>query len=170
MVDKKNIVLIGFMGSGKSSVGKHLSQTLNMQYISCDDIIEEKEKMKISEIFKTKGEKYFREKEKEVIKDVSDLTGCVIATGGGIILNWENIEHLKRNGRIFFLKAKPSIIYERIKDDKGRPLLNVSRPLFAIKRILKARIPLYMEASDYTIDTSGFSIDEVAFKIKNSWR
>lgn len=166
MKNKKNIVLIGFMGSGKSSVGMALSKDLNMQYISTDDIIEEQERMKIEEIFKTKGEKYFREKEKEVIKEVSHLKGCIIATGGGIVLNWENVENLKKGGKIFFLKAKPRVIYERIKEDRTRPLLNVPNPLSAIRRILKARMPLYMEAADYTIDTSAISIEEVVEKIK----
>lgn len=163
----KNIVLIGFMGAGKSSVGRALSEALHMQYISTDDIIEEQEKMKIVEIFKTKGEKYFREREKEVIKEVSNMKGCIIATGGGSVLNWENVEHLKKGGEIFFLKAKPEVIYERIKDDKGRPLLNVADPISTIKRILKARIALYRKAADYTIDTSALSIDEVVEKIKN---
>lgn len=165
-MDFYNIVLIGFMGSGKSSVGMELSKALNMQYISTDDIIEKKEGMKIKEIFKIKGENYFREKEKEVIKEVSDVKGCVIATGGGIVLHWENVEHLKKGGKIFFLKAKPSVIYERIKGDKGRPLLNVANPLSAIRRILKTRMPLYRKAADYTIDTSAISIEEVVEKIK----
>jgi len=162
-----NIVLIGFMGSGKSSVGLYLSENLNMKYISTDDIIEEREKMKISEIFKKYGEKYFREKEKEVVKEAAGLKNCVIATGGGIVLHWENIEALKKNGRIFFLKASPNVIYERIKDDKTRPLLNVARPIFAIKRILKKRMPLYKEAADYIIDTSRLSIEGVGEKIKD---
>lgn len=162
-----NIVLIGFMGSGKSSVGHYLAKILDMQYISTDDIIEEREKMKIGEIFKKKKEKYFREKEREVVAYVSNLKTCVIATGGGIVLNWENVEALKKNGKTFFLKASPEVIYERIKDDKTRPLLNVDDPLSAIKRILKARMPLYRKAADYTIDTTKLSIEDVAEKIKN---
>lgn len=162
-----NIVLIGFMGSGKSSVGHYLAKILGMQYINTDDIIEQREGMKISEIFKKNGEKYFRKKEKEVIANVSNLKACVIATGGGIVLNWENVEALKKGGKIFFLKASPEVIYERIKDDKTRPLLNVDDPPSAIKRILKARMPLYRSAADYTIDTTRLSIDEVAEKIKN---
>ncbi|MEW6103006.1 MAG: shikimate kinase [bacterium] len=160
-----NIVLIGFMGSGKSSVGSCLSKILNMKYISTDDIIEEREKMKIRKIFKEKGEKYFREKEKEVISEVSNFDGCVIATGGGIVLNWDNVENLRKNGTLFFLKTKGNVIYERIKGDKQRPLLSVDDPISAIRRILKARLPLYKEAADWTIDTSSLSISEVADRV-----
>ncbi len=161
----KNIILIGFMGSGKSTVGYTLSKTLNLKYVSTDDIIEEREKMKIGEIFKKYGEKYFREKEKEVINEVSNFSGCVIATGGGIVLNSENVENLKKGGKIFFLKTNYNVIYERIKNDKGRPLLQLDDPLSAIKRILKARLPLYKDAADYTINTSGLSIEEVVNNI-----
>ncbi|MEW6679572.1 MAG: shikimate kinase [bacterium] len=160
-----NIVLIGFMGSGKSSVGAYLSKILNMQYISTDDMIEEREKMKIKKIFKEKGEKYFREKEKEVISEVSNFDGCVIATGGGIVLNWDNVENLRKNGTIFFLKTKGDVIYERIKGDKQRPLLSVDDPISAIRRILRARLALYKKAADYVIDTSALSITEVADRV-----
>ncbi|HAW49899.1 TPA: shikimate kinase [bacterium] len=162
-----NIVLIGFMGSGKSSVGKYLASCLNLEYISSDDIIEEREKMKISDIFKKYGEKYFREREKEVIRDVSNRKNTVIATGGGIVLNWENVENLKKNGVTFFLRTSCGTIYNRIKDDKTRPLLDVEDPISTIRRILKVRMPLYKAASDYIIDTSRLSVEEVSEKIKN---
>ncbi|MEK9148903.1 MAG: shikimate kinase, partial [Candidatus Desantisbacteria bacterium] len=122
----KNIVLIGFMGSGKTSVGKALFKKLNIPYVDSDEVIEAEEKRPISQIFEEDGESYFRDKEIEAIENLSERRGWIISTGGGVVLNPENIFNLKRNGLIFYLKTIPSVIYNRIKDDSTRPLVNVS--------------------------------------------
>ncbi|MDI6751274.1 MAG: shikimate kinase [bacterium] len=161
----KNIVLIGFMGSGKTSVGKALSMKLNLPYVDSDGVIEAEEKRPISQIFEEDGESYFRDKEIEVIESLSERRGWIISTGGGVVLNPENIFNLKRNGLIFYLKTTPSVIYNRIKDDSTRPLVNVSNPLERIENLLRRRTWLYEESADYVVDTSSLTIDEVRDKI-----
>ncbi|MDD5773182.1 MAG: shikimate kinase [bacterium] len=168
-----NIVLIGFMATGKTILGKLLAERLNMKFIDTDVLIEENEGKKISKIFEKEGEKYFRNLEKEVIKKVSRKNNTVISTGGGVVLLPENIERLKRKGIIICLKTRPEVILERIKLQKGiRPLLNKPEPLKEIKSILKKRAPYYKQA-DFTIDTSDFEaekiIDRISGKILNKF-
>ncbi|MBU1261367.1 shikimate kinase [bacterium] len=161
----KNIVLIGFMGSGKTSVAKELSRRLNLPYIDSDQRIEAEEKRPISQIFAEDGEGYFRDKEIEAIENLSERRGWIISTGGGVVLNPENIFNLKKNGNIFYLKTTASVIYNRIKDDSTRPLVNVSEPQERIEKLLQIRTRLYEEAADYIIDTSSLTVDEVVDKI-----
>ncbi|MCM8782440.1 MAG: shikimate kinase [Candidatus Omnitrophica bacterium] len=160
----KNIVLVGFMGSGKSAVGKRLSRQLKMKFVSTDDIIEEREKRPIREIFEKCGEPYFRNIEKEIVKEVSNFDNVVIAAGGGVVLDGENMSNLRKKGIIICLTATPEIIYERTKSDKHRPLLNVVNPVARIRQLLDYRAPFYAKA-DYQIDTSNKSIEEVAEEI-----
>ena len=154
----KNIVLIGFMGSGKSMTAKALSNKLKIKYFSTDDLIEAKQKRSIAQIIEDKGWDYFRELEHKEIKKLSSKKGVVIDCGGGIVLNPKNIKLLKVNGIIFYLKVTPKIIYNRLKDDKTRPLISGPNPQAKIKEILKTRIPLYNQA-DFTVDASDPSID-----------
>jgi shikimate kinase len=160
-----NIVLIGFMGSGKSCVAKRLSEKLNMPYVDADSIIEEEEKREISQIFAEDGEPYFREKEVEVIKRLSEKRGYIISTGGGCVLESENIENLKKRGRLFFLKTEPEAVYKRIKDDGSRPLLNLKDPLRRIRELLRVRTPIYESCADCIIDTSNLTIEGVVERI-----
>lgn len=161
----KNIVLIGFMGSGKTSVAKELGKKLNLPYIDSDGVIEAEEKRSISQIFAEDGESYFRDKEMEVIENLSERRGWIISTGGGVVLNPENVFNLKKNGKIFYLKTIASVIYNRIKDDHKRPLVNVSEPQERIEKLLSRRTHLYEEAADYVVDTSNLTVDEVCNKI-----
>src|SRR5690554_180913 len=132
----KNIVLIGFMGTGKSTIGKRLAEKLNMKYIDIDQYIEDKHGMSISDIFSNKGEPYFRELEKEAAKELSNLTGTVIATGGGIVLNTENIENLRRNGIIICLKADVDTILRNTSSSHNRPLLKQGDVRSRIEQLL----------------------------------
>lgn len=160
----KNIVLVGFMGTGKSVVGKRLAKELKIKFISTDDIIEEREGRPISEIFAASGEPYFRKVEKGVVREVSEMDNVVIATGGGVVLDEENIVNLKKKGILICLTASPELIYERTKKYKTRPLLDVDDPVFKIKELLKVRAPYYAKA-DYQIDTSNKTVEEVVAKI-----
>lgn len=160
----KNIVLVGFMGTGKSAVGRRLSKMLNMTYVSTDDLIEAKEGCAITEIFAKSGEPHFRKVEKEVIKEVSGLENSVIAAGGGVVLDPENIATLKKNGVLFCLNAAPEVIYMRTKKYKHRPLLNGPDPVKKIKELLNVRQELYKKA-DHQIDTSEKSVTEIAREI-----
>lgn len=156
------------MGSGKTSVGKELSRRLRHEFIDTDTLIEQREGMPISMIFKEKGENYFRVVERAVVEEISQMTDVVIATGGGVIKSRENVENIRRRGIIIYLKTEPEVILKRVMTEEGkRPLLNVDEPLREINRLLKERVPLYMQA-DITIDTSFIAPGETANKIIES--
>lgn len=160
----KNIILVGFMGTGKTAVGKALAERLGMKFVDMDDMIEEHEGMKISEIFEKKGEPYFRRAEKAVAKDISSQSGLVVAAGGGAVIDEENIKNFKSSGIIFCLVATPERIFERTKRHIHRPLLNVSDPKEKISELLAKRARYYARA-DYRIDTTDLSIDAAVDKI-----
>lgn len=135
-----------------------------MDYVNTDSIIEEKTGITINKIFGEKGEKYFREVEKTVVKEVSGMNNSVIDAGGGVVINEDNLNNLRINGLLFCLNADPEEIYKRIKNHTHRPLLNVSDPLRKIKEILKKRGPYYRKA-EYQIDTNNRSAQDVAREI-----
>jgi len=162
----KNIVLVGFMGAGKTAVGSELAKECNLKFVDLDDLIEERESMKIAQIFADKGEPYFRKVEKEITKQVAKCKGLVIACGGGVVLDKENVDALKENGIVFYLKVSPEVILERTKQYTHRPLLNVDSPKKKIEELLEFRKPYYNQA-DYTVDTSELKIEEVVDKILN---
>lgn len=159
-----NIVLVGFMGTGKTAVAKALSKSLKMEYVSMDDIIRKKEAKSINEIFSQDGEPYFRKVEKEVAEDLSKRNNVIIDAGGGVVLNEENVKNLKKNGKIVCLNATPDVIYERTKKRSHRPLLNVADPRKKITELLNFRAPYYGKA-DMQIDTSQKGINEVCQEI-----
>lgn len=158
-----NIVLIGFMGTGKSSVGKLVASRLGFDFADTDSLIEEQEGMQIKEIFKLKGESCFREIEAAVVSGVSACDRCVIATGGGVVLREENTDNLRKNGVIICLTANPQIILERTGSQSTRPLLEVSDPSAAIEQKLKERAGLYK--GDLLLDTSEISQEAAAGRI-----
>lgn len=167
---KKNIILVGFMGTGKTVVGKIVAEKLKMEFIDTDKIIEEKEKDRIPRIFQVKGEKYFREVEEKVVEEVSKKENCVIATGGGAIIREKNFNNLKRNGIIICLEAEPSIILLRTSKTEDRPLLLKNKDVIStIRHLIKLRKPYYDKA-DYKIDTTPLSPEQVSEKIIEIWR
>lgn len=155
------------MGTGKTSVAKILSARLGMKYVSTDDMIEKKEGISIREIFLEKGESYFREIEKDVIKAVSLEENAVIDAGGGVVIDADNVKNLKKSGIVICLWAEPEIILQRTKRYAERPLLNVADPLGKIKELLEYRKPFY-ERADYHINTSGMSAEEVAHETERT--
>lgn len=159
-----NIYLVGFMGTGKTSVGKELAKKKKWQFVDLDELIELKEKRTIADIFAKKGEPYFRAVEKKVLKEVSAQKKFVVATGGGIVVDQDNIKIMKETGKIICLSAKSEVILKRTAGYAHRPLLNVAHPKERIELLLKLRAPYYAK-SDKTIDTSRFSIKEVMGKI-----
>jgi len=161
-----NVILLGFMGSGKTAVGKILSTKLNMDFVDLDDWIEKEAKMTINDIFAKFGEPYFRELEKKMVKKACDnINNCVISTGGGVILKEENVENLHQAGVLIWLKVSPEKVYDRTKNTSHRPLLNCPNPLEKIKELLSIRTPYYTKAADYIVDTSNLTIEEVAARI-----
>ena len=166
----KNIILIGFMGTGKSAVGRCLAKALNMQYIDTDEMIEKREGRTINDIFAGPGESFFREAEAEMLDILEGVKDHVIATGGGIILRSSNVEKLKKLGKIVLLWTRPEIISERLKDKSDRPLLNVPDPSAKIREILDQRKPLYEKAADMVVDTSTLSAEDACNKIAEGLR
>ncbi len=163
-MENKNIVLVGFMGAGKSVTSQALAQRLGMMRVSTDECIVERESRSINEIFEMKGEPYFRQVESQVVRALSERVNVVIDCGGGVVLRKENIEALKKSGVVVYLEASPEVIYDRIKQDSHRPLLNNDDPLKAISHLLSQRMVYYGQA-DYKVMTDGKTVDEVAEEI-----
>lgn len=166
-MNKKNVVLTGFMGTGKTVVGKFLAKRLGYKYIDTDEVIEKRVGMKINEIFEKKGEKYFRNIESRVVKDVSKLSGYVIATGGGVVLRSKNMDELEKNGVIINLKASPETIYQRTIKTKGvRPLIDKPNPKKEIVKLLNYRRKFYKRC-DFAVFTDRLKLEDVVDKIIN---
>ncbi len=159
-----NIYLVGFMGTGKSAVGKELAKAKKLQFVDLDELIEFKEKRAISDIFAKEGEAYFRKIEKQVLKEVSKQDKFVVACGGGIVLDEANIRIMKETGLVICLTALPKTILDRTSAYTHRPLLNVKDPAKRVDLLLKMRAPYYAKAHK-TIDTSKMSVKQVAAKI-----
>jgi shikimate kinase len=155
---------VGFMGTGKTAVGKLLAARLKKQRLCLDDMIEWKIGKPIVEIFESDGESFFREVEKEIVKAASRDKDAVIDAGGGVVIDEENVKRLKEHGMIICLQARPEVIYERTKGNLHRPLLKGPNPIDNIKVLLDKREQYYSRA-DYTIDTSELSPDEVVDKV-----
>ncbi len=156
----KNIYLVGFMGTGKTAVGKALAKKTGRKFVDLDDVIEAREGRTIREIFASDKEPYFRKIEKESLKELAPQKGLVIAAGGGIVIDKDNIRTMKETGRMFCLTASVDEIIKRTRGASHRPLLNVPDPRGKIESLLKERAHLYARADD-TVDTSGLPIREV---------
>ncbi|MDP3014375.1 MAG: shikimate kinase [Candidatus Subteraquimicrobiales bacterium] len=162
----KNIVLIGFMGSGKSSAGQKLAHVLGYEFTDTDALTEERAGKEISEIFNESGEAYFRDLESKVVKEVVLKKNQVIACGGGAVLRSQNVTTLREIGIIVYLKTTPAKIYERIKFLKKRPLLNVTDVEKRIINLLAEREKIYETVADIVVDTSNLTVDEVVEEIR----
>jgi shikimate kinase len=159
-----NIVLTGFMGSGKTVVARQLARILGMKVIDVDTEIEKSTKMTINEIFKQFGEPRFREIETGTIKQVSENNNVIISTGGGAVLKQENMDAMREKGVIVCLTVAPETILERTMKTKDRPLLLVENPLERIKELLEYRKPFY-EKADIMIDTESKTPLQIAEEI-----
>lgn len=165
MIGDNNINFIGFMGTGKSRVGKRLSQKMGLEYIDTDEMIERETGMSIGEIFDQQGEAYFRKLERDLAKRLSGETKKIILWGGGVVLNPENIRNLKRGGTMVLLEAEPEEIYRRIKNDRTRPLLKENMNLKTIKELLAQRQEAYHNSGDMIINTTDKTVEEVCDEI-----
>ena len=161
-----NIILIGFMGCGKSTVGIRLSYKLRRVVEDTDKLIEKKEGLTINDIFKEKGEAVFRQMETECLKDLLECKEeRVISTGGGLPMKKENHALLKELGTVFYLKISPQCVWERLKNDTSRPLLQCENPLERIGELMKEREPLYEEAADVIINVDNKNMEQVLSEI-----
>lgn len=164
----KNLILVGFMGTGKTSVGKAVAERLGFDYIDTDDMVEAAAGKTITEIFADDGEPRFREYETDAIRSLVALERHVVSTGGGCVLREENWEAMREAGVVVCLAASPETIFERVRRETHRPLLQTPDPLGKIKTMLEDRAPRYALA-DHTIDTSGLTVDEVTERLLDLW-
>ncbi|MBN1558279.1 MAG: shikimate kinase, partial [Lentisphaerae bacterium] len=161
MSSARNIVLVGFMGTGKTAVGRTLAARLNLAYLDMDATIEAREGRTISDMFAHEGEARFRALERALVRELAARSGLVIATGGGIVLDPRNVEDFARTGLVVCLRAEPETILARVARDTHRPLLEGGDKLQTIRSILEKRRALY-DAVPHQIDTTPLSVDQVA--------
>ena len=159
-----NIYLIGFMGTGKSTVAKCLQKFLPFTVLEMDDAIERIEAMSIPEIFEKKGEDGFRDAESQLLKLISKEKNQIISCGGGVVLRQENIDVMKSTGSVVRLIASPEIIYERVCKNQNRPLA-AGKSLDEIKSLINSREESYVKAAEFVVDAGNMSPDEVTSEI-----
>ena len=161
----ENIVLIGFMGSGKSTVGRMLARRLRFRFLDSDKLVEERAQMKIPEIFANHGEADFRKRETEALATLGEIRRHILATGGGIITVPENVPLLRSLGMVVLLKADPNEIYRRVSRNSGRPLLQVEDPRKRVLDLMAVRQPLYESAAHFQVDSTRLRHEDVTAKI-----
>ena len=160
-----NLFIIGFMGVGKTTVSDYLSIILNRHKIDIDKYIEEKENMTISQMFEKYGEDYFRNCETNVLKELNEKSNKIISCGGGIVLRGENIDLMKKQGKIVLLTASAQTIYERVKSSTERPILNINMNVEFISYLIRKREDKYLETADIIINTDNKDIKEISDEI-----
>lgn len=160
-----NIFLIGFMGSGKSTVGWELARLLHRRFIDTDQYLTKREKMSISAIFETYGEEHFRRLETKYVRELSKMKRCVIPCGGGVVLREENVEAMKAGGRVVLLEASPEAILDRVRRNNRRPLLEGKKNIDDIVKMMDARLPYYRDAADVTVRSELKTTGDVAKEI-----
>lgn len=160
-----NIVLIGFMGAGKTTISDYLSTMFDMRLVEMDQEIAEREEMSIPDIFATYGEEYFRSRETELLRELQTQNNCIISCGGGAALRQENVVEMKKNGRVVLLTASPEVVYERVKDSNDRPLLKGNNNVEFIAELMEKRREKYEAAADIVICTDHKSILQICEEI-----
>lgn len=160
-----NIFLIGFMGTGKSTIACELKKLLGCELVDMDQMIVEKQGMPISKIFEEHGEDYFRDIETNTLIELQKSTELLISCGGGVVVREENASHMRKSGRIVLLTARPETIYKRVKDSKARPILNGNMNVEFIQGLLEKREAKYAAAADITIATDDKSIAQICDEI-----
>lgn len=158
---KENIFLIGFMGAGKSTIARNLKNTYGMRLIEMDEQIEAREGMRISRIFEVYGEAYFRRLETELLEGLQREDNTVVSCGGGVPMRPQNVEAMKKSGKVVYLSADAETIYKRVKNSHSRPLLEGNMNVDYIQSLLQQRMPKYLAAADVTVATDGRSADEI---------
>ena len=148
----RNIVLFGFMGCGKSTVGAELAANTGREMVDTDKLIEQSEGMSISEIFSKHGEQYFRDREHEICCQLAERERLIISAGGGALTFRRNIEALRRGCELVLIDVSPEVIYERLKYDTTRPLLQCDDKMAAIRSLYARRDAVYREAADHTVN------------------
>lgn len=156
-----NIVLIGFMGAGKSSISEYLNMLFSMEVVEMDQIIAQREGMSISDIFEVHGEEYFRDAETNLLIELQSKKNVVVSCGGGVPMRERNHPEMKKNGKVVLLTASPETILDRVKDDHSRPLLENNKSVEFIAQLMEKRRSRYEAVADITINTDGKSKLEI---------
>ncbi|MGQ9518246.1 MAG: shikimate kinase, partial [Anaerolineae bacterium] len=167
--DSRNLILTGFMGTGKSTIGRRVAERIGRLFVDMDELIVARAGMSIPEIFARLGEPAFRQMEAGVCRELAGQSGLVIATGGGTLINPANRRLMESGGRIVCLWASPETVIERLAGEHGRPLLNAPDPLAEARRILEQRRAVY-SSFPWQVDTTGRSIEEVVEAVIRIWR
>ena len=149
-----NIYLVGLMGAGKTTIGRSLAKHIGLIFIDSDREIEARTGVSIPTIFEIEGETGFRRREAQVIADISKLSSRVVATGGGVVLQRENRDNMRSSGLVVYLNVPPHTLWERTRNDRNRPLLQVADPLLRLKELYEQRDPFYREVAHKVIDGS----------------
>jgi shikimate kinase len=160
-----NIFLIGFMGAGKSTVAAELKEKLEMDRVEMDEMIVQKQGMSISEIFDEYGEAYFRNLESNTLIELQKRKQTIVSCGGGVVMREDNADHMKKNGRVVLLTAKPETIYERVKDSDERPILNNHMNVDYISGLMEKRRERYEAVADITVTTDGKNATQICEEI-----
>lgn len=161
-----NIFLVGFMGSGKSTIGRNLCKVMRRRFFDTDDRIVEMAGKSISDIFKDEGEEYFRGLETDVLRRLPENGNLIVSCGGGMALRPENVELMKEKGKIIYLFAEPETILERVKRSNKRPILEGNKNIEFITELMSKRIDFYEACSDIKIVVDGKTIDEICDEIR----
>jgi shikimate kinase len=165
---KKNIVLVGLMGAGKSTVGRHLAKRLKMEFYDSDAVIEKRTGVSITTIFEIEGEEGFRVREEQMIGELCAHENIVLATGGGSVLREKNRQIIQKTAHVIYLSTSAEQLYARIRHDKSRPLMQTEDPLQTLTNLLKEREPYYLEVADSIIKTGQQRINVVISRILSS--
>lgn len=160
-----NLVLIGFMGTGKSTVAKCLGKTCSMDIADMDQIIEKREGMTISKLFDKYGEEYFRDLETQLLIELQTRKHMIISCGGGAVLKERNIKEMKKNGRVVLLEASPETVLQRVKNNRSRPLLQGHKDIDSIKKLMEERREKYRLASDIVVETDHKTVMQICREI-----
>ena len=162
----QNIYLIGFMGSGKSTVGAALASHLNLTLLDTDEMIVSQDGRDIPTIFDVSGEQYFRQLEREVISEVAGAPSpCVVSCGGGVVLSEANVSAMRSSGQVIWLTAPAEEILCRVESDTNRPLLSGKKTLSDIETMMESRHAAYTAAADISIDTAGRGVEDIVSEI-----
>ncbi len=163
-MDSRNIILVGFMGSGKSSTGRYVAAQLGRPFVDMDTEIERREGRRIPDIFAQSGEPFFRQLERALVQELAATSSQVIAPGGGIVLNPDNVRDFAARGLVINLKVSPEVVLSRVGRDPNRPLLQAADPLERIRELQAKRQALYA-AVPHQLDTDGLSPEQVGDRV-----
>lgn len=165
---KENIILVGLMGAGKSTIGRSLAKQLNKDFYDSDRVIEERTGVDIATIFEIEGEEGFREREEQVIAELCKMKNIVLATGGGCILREANRKNMRKSGHVIYLRTSADLLYSRIRFDKTRPLMQTKSPIDTLKKLLDDREPFYLEVADKIIMTGKQKANIIVKRVEES--